>query len=59
MEKTFPSNWELSAARGAAAVRYMIEKGGIKAIRLIAAGYGDWTPKQSLIINLKIQCTVH
>ena len=24
----------------------MIEKGGIKAIRLIAAGYGDWTPKQ-------------
>ena len=44
--KRFPSNWELSAARGAAAVRYMIEKGGIKAIRLIAAGYGDWTPKQ-------------
>ena len=36
----------MSAARGAAAVRYMIEKGGIKAIRLIAAGYGDWTPKQ-------------
>ena len=45
-ENVFLQIGELSAARGAAAVRYMIEKGGIKAIRLIAAGYGDWTPKQ-------------
>ena len=44
--KRYPSNWELSAARGASAVRYMIEKGKIPAIRLLAAGYGDWTPKQ-------------
>ena len=43
--KRFPTNWELSAARGASAVRYMIEKGGIHAVRLLAAGYGPWTPK--------------
>ena len=43
--KRYPSNWELSAARGASAVRYMIEKGKIPAVRLLAAGYGDWTPK--------------
>ncbi|MDC3333525.1 OmpA family protein, partial [Candidatus Marinimicrobia bacterium] len=37
--KTFATNWELSAARGASVVRYMIDK-GIPAPRLLAAGYG-------------------
>jgi len=41
--KTFATNWELSAARGASVVRYMIEK-GIPAPRLLAAGYGPWSP---------------
>ena len=41
--KTFATNWELSAARGASVVRYMIEK-GIPAPRLLAAGYGPWAP---------------
>ena len=42
--KYYKSNWELSAARGAAVVRYMIDQ-GIPAPRLLAAGYGDWYPK--------------
>ena len=41
--KTFATNWELSAARGASVVRYMIDK-GIPAPRLLAAGYGPWPP---------------
>ena len=41
--KNFATNWELSAARGASVVRYMIEK-GIPAPRLLAAGYGPWAP---------------
>ena len=43
-QKFYKSNWELSAARGATVVRYMIEK-GVPAPRLLAAGYGDWFPK--------------
>ena len=42
--KNFATNWELSAARGASVVRYMIEK-GVPAPRLLAAGYGPWAPK--------------
>ena len=43
-QKFYKSNWELSAARGATVVRYMIEE-GIPAPRLLAAGYGDWYPR--------------
>ena len=43
-QKFYKSNWELSAARGATVVRYMIEK-GVTAPRLLAAGYGDLFPK--------------
>ena len=43
-DKTYPSNWELSAARGASVVRELINQ-GIKPKRLIAAGYGDWSPR--------------
>ena len=41
--KNFATNWELSAARGASVVRYMIDK-GIPAPRLLAAGDGPWAP---------------
>ena len=41
--KTFATNWELSAARGASVVRYIIDK-GVPAPRLLAAGYGPWAP---------------
>ncbi len=43
-QKFYKSNWELSAARGATCVRYMIDK-GVPAPRLLAAGYGDWYPR--------------
>jgi len=41
--KNFATNWELSAARGASVVRYIIDK-GVPAPRLLAAGYGPWAP---------------
>ena len=41
--KNFATNWELSAARGASVVRYMIDK-GVPSPRLLAAGYGPWAP---------------
>tara|TARA_S200000501_G_scaffold25072_2_gene21720 strand:+ start:5229 stop:6113 length:885 start_codon:yes stop_codon:yes gene_type:complete len=43
-QQFYKSNWELSAARGATVVRYMIEQ-KVPAPRLLAAGYGDWYPR--------------
>jgi chemotaxis protein MotB len=40
----FPSNWELSAARAAHVVRYLIEQGGIESTRLEAVGLADTRP---------------
>ncbi len=40
----YPSNWELSASRAAASLRYIMEKGGIEASRLKAVGYADSMP---------------
>lgn len=40
----FPSNWELSAARAIAVLRYFIEKKGVSPQRLIAVGYGEYQP---------------
>jgi chemotaxis protein MotB len=40
----FPSNWELSTARAAAVVRYMIGN-GVKSDRLRASGFADISPK--------------
>jgi chemotaxis protein MotB len=39
----FPSNWELSTARAASVVKYMITR-GIPPDRLVAAGYGEFQP---------------
>ena len=41
--KQFPSNWELSAARASAVVRWLISR-GIDPSRLRAVGYGDTQP---------------
>ena len=41
--KQFPSNWELSAARAAAVVRWLITR-GVDPVRLRAIGYGDTQP---------------
>jgi len=40
----FPSNWELSTARGAALVRYLIEEHHLDPARCAAAGYGEYRP---------------
>ncbi len=40
----FPTNWELSAARATAAVRFLGEFGGVPSNRLVAAGYADSRP---------------
>jgi chemotaxis protein MotB len=41
----FPSNWELSTARAVNVLRYFVEKLGIPARRLSAAGFGEFQPK--------------
>ena len=40
----FPSNWELSAARAAAVVRFLVSR-GVEPERLVAVGYGETRPK--------------
>ncbi len=42
--RKYPTNWELSAARAASALRYIIEQGGIDPKRLKAVGYADTQP---------------
>jgi chemotaxis protein MotB len=39
----FPSNWELSSARAASVVKYLISR-GVPASRLVAAGHGEFAP---------------
>lgn len=41
----FSSNWELSTARASAVVEYLIESEGLSALRLSAAGYGEFHPR--------------
>ena len=40
----FPSNWELSAARAAALVRYLVEQHHLDPARFGAAGFGEYRP---------------
>ena len=40
----FPSNWELSAARATAVVRYLIEAQGLSPLRVAARGVGEHKP---------------
>lgn len=40
----FPSNWELSSARAAVALDYIVNKGGIEISRAKAVGYADTRP---------------
>lgn len=43
----FPSNWELSAARATNVLRYFLANGGMRPVRLSAAGYGEYRPVAS------------
>jgi len=40
----FASNWELSTARATSVVEFLIERGGVSAGRLSAAGYAEFHP---------------
>ncbi len=40
----YPTNWELSAARAVAVVRYLAEDSGVAAQRLSAVGFGQYQP---------------
>ena len=40
----YPSNWELSGARAAVALNYILEKGGLPINRAKAVGYADTRP---------------
>jgi chemotaxis protein MotB len=40
----YPTNWELSTARALAVTRYMTDTGGILAMRMEAAGFGEFRP---------------
>ena len=50
----FPSNWELSTARAASVVKYMIAR-GVPANRLVAAGYGEFQPLEAGSDDLSLQ----
>lgn len=43
----FPSNWELSGARAATVLRYLVETHGFEPERLTATGYADTRPVAS------------
>jgi chemotaxis protein MotB len=43
----FPTNWELSAARAVTVVRFLVEKASVPPQRLVASGYGEWSPLAS------------
>ncbi len=43
----YPTNWELSGARAAIVVRYLIDDVGIEATRLSAVGYASYQPVAS------------
>lgn len=47
LQKTYPSNWELSAARATNVVRFLQEKTGIEPERLQAVGMSEFRPVAS------------
>ncbi len=44
LQKTFPTNWELSTARACNVVRFLQSETGISGRRLTASGYGPYRP---------------
>ncbi|HJR75541.1 MAG TPA: OmpA family protein [Nitrospiraceae bacterium] len=47
LRSAFPSNWELSRARAAGIVRFLVEQGGLDSAKLSAVGYGATRPVAS------------
>lgn len=44
LKAKFPTNWELSSARGAAVTRYLLNEGNISPSRMVAMGLGEYWP---------------
>jgi chemotaxis protein MotB len=44
---SYPSNWELSAARALAAVRFLVDDGGVDPKRIAAVAHGEFQPISS------------
>jgi len=42
---SFASNWELSTARATEVVEFLVRQGGLPAVRLSAAGFGEFQPR--------------
>ncbi len=47
LKEKFKSNWELSAARAASVVRYLVKKGHINPENIYLAGFGQYHPVAS------------
>lgn len=47
MAKTYPTNWELSAARATAVTRYIVENFSVAPNRIAAVSFGDARPIES------------
>jgi chemotaxis protein MotB len=44
LRSTYPTNWELSAARATTVVRFLQEQAGVPPKMLVAAGFGEYQP---------------
>ncbi len=44
---SYPTNWELSAARAVGVARHLVEADGISPTRVSAAGYGEFRPRNA------------
>jgi chemotaxis protein MotB len=44
LRRTYPTNWELSAARAITVVRFLQESGGVPPEMLLATAYGEYHP---------------
>lgn len=44
LQSTYPTNWELSAARATTVVRFLQEFAGVPPQMLVAAGFGEYRP---------------
>lgn len=61
----YPSNWELSGARAAAVLHYLVNVGHIKATRLRGVAYGDTRPLKPAIdeaskaVNRRVEFYFH
>jgi chemotaxis protein MotB len=40
----YPSNWELSTSRAGAVLRYLVDRHGLPAQRMVAGGYAEQRP---------------